>query len=872
MNVKNMMFALFVFIGLNTWAVDSEYCNTLVDPAATAGGGALDDASDSFYLNWTTEADGNMTVTIVTVPGSATTTFRNNGMRDAFTVNGEKVSMGIAINEDKTVITLTPSTTLTAGDKIVYQEIVEYKVGNDAPLNNLYPSFTFEYTYGATCVAAEPEPFATPVITGTADGKITFTHDDAATKHVLYVYREQSELLELKQEGIQSGDAMAVDRPGTYTLRVQSLTDQLEYLDSELSEPYSYKVEGMPEPWEATASEYCTYPMADGDGLAYMSWNTNEEGQVLIRISGADDDPVTAFRGTGMDVADFTVNGQAGTWFEHAIDESATVITLTPIAPLIPGDKIGYNAIVEYKTSLNADLWPTLQFEYTYGSNCASAPMVEVSATNLHFTPSDGNQVFFLSGKNLTGAVSIKAPKGITVSPVSIEPVDGVIEETPVSVLWDGGSSAGGSIVITGGGLVWPTEIALTSEGFSEYCNRVITQGNQGTSNHAYLTVEVAEDLMSMSFLIAPYVEGQTVSWNGNSIPVEKVTVNGQAPATVPVRTTEDNGTRIRITFAEALQEGDVVEFGAPLVWTIKEGETTLNGNCFIDPIMQYTVGLGCTLEETTLAVTSVGEPTEITHDGAVVTIEVAAGESPVKSIRLHEDNDKVEDLLLNKEADNVYTLAGLAEDTEYSFTVTAIDLAGNESAAAAQKLAFKTLKTIVASVLSVGEPFNMTDNSVQVRVEITEGDYPAASIRFAEDNELVADKVLPVSEDDVYTIDGLTVNTDYSFSVSVIDTEGNESEAFVTKLIFSLYQVGTGMYLSPADALLVYPVPTADVLHVQGMTLDFIQIVDYQGRVVLHATETSTLDVSGLTDGLYLLRAHATDGTTAVRKIAIEK
>ena len=148
---------------------------------------------------------------------------------------------------------------------------------------------------------------------------------------------------------------------------------------------------------------------------------------------------------------------------------------------------------------------------------------------------------------------------------------------------------------------------------------------------------------------LPPYLEGQTVSWNGNSIPVGNIKVNGAAPATAPVRTAEDNDTRIRIAFAEALHDGDVVEFGAPLVWTIREGEAVINGNCFIDPAMQYTVGTGCTLEETQLAVTAVGEPTEITREGAAVEITVTAGNAPVKAIRLHEDNGLVDDLVLNK-------------------------------------------------------------------------------------------------------------------------------------------------------------------------------------------------------------------------------
>ncbi len=859
--------------GLNAEDIASEYCNTLVDPVVTDGGGASDDASDSFYMNWSTGDDGAVTITLLTSPGSAATTFRGTGMNIAnFTVDGAGGKLAHAINDEKTVITLTPTETLAEGAKIVYDGYVEYKVGDEAPLNNLYPTMHFEFTYGATCSAADPVTLATPVITGVTDGKIAFTHDEAATKHVLYVYRGSSALLEYTQEDIQPGDAIGFDRPGTYTLKVQSLTESLEYLDSELSAAYEYVIEGTPEPWEETPSEYCEHMMDTGEGAAYITWNTTEDGTIIISISGVEGDPDAAFRNTGMKAADFTVNGQTGTWFASELNEAKTDITLTPLVPLIPGDRIGYNGVVEYKTALNADLWPTLSFEYTYGSNCATAPKVSLSTSTLHFMPTDGKQVFFLSGVNLTEAVTLAAPRGIAVSPDTIRPDEnGVMEETAVAVLWDGGSSAGGTITISGGGLAWPQEIALTSEGFSEYCNRVITQGDLGAANHAYLTVELSEDSTQMSFLIAPYLEGQTVSWNGNSIPVGNIKVNGAAPATAPVRTAEDNDTRIRIAFAEALHDGDVVEFGAPLVWTIREGEAVINGNCFIDPAMQYTVGTGCTLEETQLAVTAVGEPTDITREGATVVIEATVGEWPVQSIRLHEDNQLVEDLVLNKEADNVYEITGLAENTEYSFAVTAIDLAGNESAPYAAKVAFTTLKTVFPSILSVGEPFNMTESSVQVRVEITPGDFPVANVRFVEDNALTADKLLPVAEDDIYTIDGLEVNTDYSFGVSVLDAEGNESEVFVNKLLVRIDRTAVAVQQTEQDAWVVYPIPARDVLHISGEPVDFVQVVDARGHLVLHTTSAEHIDVSDLPAGLYLLRIQAADGTECIRKVAIQ-
>lgn len=164
--------------GLNAEDMASEYCNTLVDPVATDGGEASDDASDSFYMNWSTGEDGAVTITLLTTPGNAATTFRGTGMNiNNFTVDGAGGKLVHAINDEKTVITLTPTETLAEGAKIAYDGYVEYKVGDEAPLNNLYPTLHFEFTYGATCVAYHnfPTGHFGDAEFGDENGRITLT-------------------------------------------------------------------------------------------------------------------------------------------------------------------------------------------------------------------------------------------------------------------------------------------------------------------------------------------------------------------------------------------------------------------------------------------------------------------------------------------------------------------------------------------------------------------------------------------------------------------------------------------------------------------------------------------------------------------------
>lgn len=135
---------------------------------------------------------------------------------------------------------------------------------------------------------------------------------------------------------------------------------------------------------EAINSEYCGEVMSSGNTQAAFTWETNDEGSVLITISETlgGDLSATHFRGNGINIDKITVGDSrepAATYFNLACGGSST-ITLSlkdPNNAPASGTKIYVtNQIIEYATSKDGNAWPTLSFEYTYGGKCMMTPEI----------------------------------------------------------------------------------------------------------------------------------------------------------------------------------------------------------------------------------------------------------------------------------------------------------------------------------------------------------------------------------------------------------------------------------------------------------------------------------------------------------------
>ncbi|NMC98291.1 MAG: T9SS type A sorting domain-containing protein [Bacteroidales bacterium] len=599
---KSLIAAIMMAISLSLSAQNTleGTCPGYCDPS---GGGAVATATDAFYMTINTETNGDVTFSILGVPNNTTTVFRNNGWADgiitAITVNGDANAANKyftrTISSDKKVVTLVKQSEIPANATIIINGILEYKTADTGDESNLWPTVNISFQYGTTCNFVQT-PLATPTITNIdADKKITFTNVPNAASYKVYVYRDDA--LVHSQE-VVSGDVINFTPTVTYdyTVKLQAISNDINYTNSAYSEGYTWPLtaEGV----ELGPSKFCDYVIgSNADDYAYLSWETDANGNVVITISGYAGDTNTSFRSAGLggDLSKFTVNGNpASNYFTRTYaGDGSTTYTLTLIsgASILPGDKISYTGgTVEWKTSKNTNAYKTYTFtDYVYGTDCSSLPTVTTDPSSISFSPTVGSQTFTITGTNLTGAITITPPRGLTVNPSIISPDEnGEINQT-VTVNWTSGTTSGSTLQISGGGLVSNVAVLVNTSGFSDYCNKVIYQQNS-TNYPAYMTIDMSSDKTQMVFSIAPYNEGDGTIWNR----IFKIVVNGgTANALVASNVLSADKTQITITFTQPLQVGDQVTFGGPMVW-----ETNANHNIFIDALQgPYVVGQTCSLE-----------------------------------------------------------------------------------------------------------------------------------------------------------------------------------------------------------------------------------------------------------------------------------
>jgi hypothetical protein len=686
------------------------------------------DAHDALFT-WET-IDGNIIIKIAPIDEShAPTKFRGNGTSEAFTVNGLNGSWFTrTINDDKTEITLTPkpNVTLISGDTISYAGIVEYLT---AANGNLYPTIDFAalgagaYIYGSRCPQAET--LDVPAINGIdAAGVITFTEVEHAERYSLKIYRAASELVDYSVGSIASGSAIDFRTSGEYTVTLQAIGDQVLYLSSEPSARFAWTLQNEDyTPPTIGSSQFCGFaldpaPMDYGDNdRAVFSWETRGD-TIVVKIAPDEGNFDTYFRNDGMLPSALRVNGQGSEeWFSVATSEEKSEVFFIPHILLRVGDRITYSGIVEYKTGKAVDaqggalgLWPSVDFgaygAYLYGSNCAYAPTVVTDKKLLAFSPDVGVNTFTISAVNLTAPLVIAAPQGLSVNPDTIHPNNsGSIPTTPVEVLWEEGSSAGGAVRITGGGLAFAEEIPVSAAGFSDYCNKVLSFWGEAGYFPTYLSVSNVED-NKLSFVLSP-LYGETATWNNNSIQADKVSVS-RAEVTVLDRTRSESGSEITLTFSAPLRAGDVISIGPnpAFVWTAQNENGDASYNCYVDAQQTYTVGASCELAvphpAERAAVQSVSY-TPLSLEGGQVTALVAGGAYAVAQIRSWEANGKLPYREVAVAADNTYEISGLEPYNTYSVNVAAVDEKGYMSA-------YKTLTIQNLGVLTADDfPFKDT-------------------------------------------------------------------------------------------------------------------------------------------------------------------
>ena len=196
--------------------------------------------------------------------------------------------------------------------------------------------------------------------------------------------------------------------------------------------------------------------------------------------------------------------------------------------------------------------------------------------------------------------------------------------------------------------------------------------------------------------------------------------------------------------------------------------------------------------------------------------------------------------------------------ETGYEFTVTWTATYGNYSWDGTF-----TLTAIVSDSCIVPTGLSITDSSSQIGLAWDAVDN-AIAYKVYRDGDTIA-----TIQTNSYTDTNVTVGTTYAYAVKTV-CPGGESE--LSNTVNGIVTTGVGSY--SGREVRIYPNPVHNVLNIEGDNLKEVALYSAIGTLVQKTTLTghaTSLNVSGLTKGIYFVRLTMGDGNISTRKVVIE-
>lgn len=228
----------------------SAYCHWELDPGVGWNTVATDE--DAAYWTWTTDALGQIVISMEGKITPATTAFRAGGMDlTGFKIGGVPATFLLDKVGNSTGLTQTfkakPGIILLPGLNITFSGKVEYRV---LPLNtdltaldDLYPTLTFPnpYIYGSNCSGPAVVLPAPANLVMSADNKLSFDAVANAVSYKVYV-NDATGAPVYTQESFTAGSTISYSVPGHLKVKVQAIGDAAGYLSSGLSESVNWNL------------------------------------------------------------------------------------------------------------------------------------------------------------------------------------------------------------------------------------------------------------------------------------------------------------------------------------------------------------------------------------------------------------------------------------------------------------------------------------------------------------------------------------------------------------------------------------------------------------------------------------------------------
>ena len=453
---------------------------------------------------------------------------------------------------------------------------------------------------------------------------------------------------------------------------------------------YADGTEGTPgeggETGDLIVTEYCYYTnellTKNGAAIA-LTWETAENGDVVITMDNGIGAESCSYRNGGFEggieafvvsTDNFVTTTPASDYFTFEKVFSGNEARLVNIADLAKGAKIMHigsgHALAWTVNGNNEYCFP--DFIYTYGGVCNKLE----APSNVAVT--DAGVVTFDEVLDAT-SYEVRVYQGVTLKytqeitnggTINFEAyVAGEYTVKVVAKAIDKGDS------LESDGVTW--NVAASPLPMSNYCESLAdaVTANNGSCSPYFSWVTDAAGNVVITVSASEGNEGET-TFRGTGM-------NGEFKLESSVElfnTYFDRGKTDDYTYTLTLKDaankplpGAVISFSGQI-----EAKSSINGNDWSNYVFNgYLYGTNCTVEDTEKPVMGTATLLSNTYDIAIVEVTATDDMEVAKYRVVDESNDYDKSF---KPADGKITIIGLTPSTKYTLTITAIDLADNES------------------------------------------------------------------------------------------------------------------------------------------------------------------------------------------------